>query len=196
MRRSAAYAFIGLAALTACSKSPAPPLAASAASAPAAAPSAKLPSPAALFARPQRKPGLWQVSITTSSGMGMTLGGDVCVGPDTDKSSSFADSPMSSKACSGSQFHPTAGGIEFDSTCKVQDRTVVSHGVATGDFSSSYAVDVTTHMDPPIPGMHGDSKTHMEAHWLGACKPGQVPGHMTMKMPGHMSMKMGAPPPG
>ena len=184
MRRSAVYAMFGLAALAACSKSPPAAPAASAESAPAAALAAKLPSPAALFAKPQRKPGLWQVSMSMSSGRGMHFGGEICVDAETDKASSFADSPVSSKSCSGGQFRPTAGGVEFDSTCKLEDRTVTSHGMATGDFSSSYTVDVTSHMDPPLPGMNGDSKTHMEAHWLGPCKPGQVPGHMTMKMGG------------
>ena len=184
MRRSATIVLSGLAALAACSKSqPAAPGAPAGGSTAAVAPAAPAkPSVAALFSKPQRKPGLWSISISTSTGPGLKLGGEVCVDAETEKSASFNTSPTGSKACAQNSFSPAPGGVAFDTTCKFDNRTIVSHGVATGDFSSNYTVDVSTHMDPPLPGGQGDSKSHIEAHWLGPCKPGQTPGHMTMKM--------------
>jgi len=64
-------------------------------------------------------------------------------------------------------------------------RTINSRGVATGDFSSAYAVDVTTTMDPPLPGNLTSTRSRIESHWIGPCKPGQAPGQMTgMKLAG------------
>ncbi|MEI9963802.1 MAG: DUF3617 family protein [Caulobacteraceae bacterium] len=131
-----------------------------------------------------RKPGLWKMTIATDSGPGLKLQGEVCLDAQTDKSSSLVVSQGANKDCGQPKFQPSPGGVSFDTTCKFGGRTVKTHGVATGDFSSAYHLDIASTMDPPLPGGAGNVQTHIDAQWAGACRPGQTPGKMNMKVSG------------
>ncbi len=172
MRAPVTCLVCSLAVLAACSKPPARQEAAPAAKAPA--------GPAFPFGRPHPKLGLWRMSFSTDSGPGISIAGDMCIDAKTE-SSAFEASPRSrGRNCSEPTFSPNpGGGVTFDGACKINGRTITSHGVASGDFSSAYVVDVTTHMDPPLPGGVGGGHSRIEAHWVGPCLPDQRPGQMT-----------------
>jgi hypothetical protein len=172
MRAAGVVIVCGLALLTACSKKPAEP---------AGGPAANASGGAVLpFTRPHPKLGLWQMNISTDTGPGVQVAGEICIDASTETSAFQASPRARSNNCSEPRFAPNpGGGVAFDASCKVNDRTISSHGVATGDFSSAYAVDVATSMDPPLPGGVGSGHSKIEAHWVGPCKPGQRPGQMT-----------------
>jgi hypothetical protein len=172
MRTTGVFFVCGLALLAACSKSP---------SGQASAPGASAPVAAALpFSRPHPRVGLWQMNISTDAGPGVQVTGDICIDASTEASAFQASPRARSSNCSEPHFSPNpGGGVAFDATCKVNERTISSRGVATGDFSSAYVVDVTTRMDPPLPGGVSEGHSRIEAHWAGPCKPGQRPGQMT-----------------
>jgi hypothetical protein len=134
----------------------------------------------ALFTQPHPKVGLWRMAISSDAGPGVSITGDICIDSKTE-SSAFEANPRSRHGdCSEPRFSANpGGGVVFDSACKFNGRTVTSHGVATGDFSSNYAVDVTTAMDPPLPNGMGGGHSRIEARWTGPCKPGQKAGQMT-----------------
>ena len=180
MRRVATLLVSGLTLVAACSKPPSAGQTAATAAKPAA------PAAPALFSKPHPKAGLWQTSMSTSAGPGMRMSGEICLDAQTEQTA-FAAAPQSSASrdCTPPTFSPgPGGGMEFDAVCRTKGRTVTTHGVATGDFSSAYTLDLTTRMDPPPPGMDGGAKIQIQARWLGPCKPGQKPGHASMRMTG------------
>lgn len=180
MRATAICLVCSVALLAACSKKPAEQASATAS---AAAPAA----PVLPFTRPHPKAGLWRMAMATDSGPGIKFGADMCLDAATEGSAFAANPRARSSNCDPPKFSANpGGGVVFDEVCKVNQRTITSHGVATGDFSSAYAVDVTTTMDPPLPGGAGGGHTHIESHWVGPCPAGQKPGQMT-------GLKFGAP---
>jgi hypothetical protein len=171
-----AFLLIGsIAALAACSK-PAPKT-------PEAPPSHK--SVAAFLGRPHPKPGLWRTSIDADAGPGVRMTGELCLDESTEDAA-FSGAPRWSKGdCQKVAFSPgPGGGVAFTTTCLAKGRTVTSQGVATGDFNSSYAMDVTTKVDPPIHGALGQMHTRIQATWTGPCRTGQRPGQLSMKFSG------------
>jgi hypothetical protein len=74
------------------------------------------------------------------------------------------------------------GGYSFSSTCPVPGGgTMVTHGQASGDFSSGYHVhvenDVTGAAYGPLNGHH---VTEMDGKWLGPCPAGMNGGDMEL----------------
>lgn len=185
MRAAILCLSLSMALLAGCSKGPgAPPRPNGPPPGPAPAPKAAAPGAAAFFnGRPQRKPGLWRMTVATDSGPGLKLAGEICLDAATDRTSSFTAARGAMKDCGRPTFRPSLGGISFDSTCKFGSRTVTTHGVASGDFNKAYTLETTTRTDPPLPG-GGEVKTRIAAQWLGPCLPGQVPGKMSMKVTG------------
>jgi hypothetical protein len=165
----------GVVALTACSR-PAPKN-------PEGPPSHR--SVAAVFGRPHPKPGLWRTSIDADAGPGVRMTGELCLDEHTEDAA-FSSSPRWAKGdCEKVSFTPAPdGGIAFSTTCMAKGRTVTTQGVATGDFSSSYAMDVTTKVDPPIHGALGQMRTKIQATWIGPCRTDQRPGQLSMKFSG------------
>jgi hypothetical protein len=65
--------------------------------------------------------------------------------------------------------------------------TTTTRGVFTGQFDSSYKGDIKSTYEPPLHGMK-ESASMIEAKWVGACKPGQKPGDISM--PGMPNINM------
>jgi hypothetical protein len=182
MRRTTTLTLVSaLALLAACSK---PATSTSAPGGEAAAP--KPANPVAVFTRPHPKAGLWQMTMSTDAGPGVKMSGEICLDEKTENAAFEAGPKAKSSNCQEPRFSANpGGGMVFETVCKVGERSITSKGVATGDFSSSYAVDVTAIMDPPLPGNMGTTHTRMESHYIGPCKEGQTPGRMLgMKLAG------------
>ena len=123
------------------------------------------------------------MTISTDSGPGLRLAGEICLDAATDKST-FTVARGAAKDCGQPTFKPSLGGVAFDATCKFGGRTMTTHGVASGDFNNAYTLQTVTHTDPPLPGAGAEVKTTISAQWLGPCRPGQTPGKMSMKVTG------------
>ena len=136
------------------------------------------------FVRPRPKAGLWKTSLATDAGPGVRMSGELCLDEATEDQA-FNASRSGKAHCGKTSFAPDpSGGVSFKTTCTVKGRTIVSQGVATGDFSSSYAIDATTRMDPPIPGAPAEVHTRIQATYAGPCRPGQKPGQASLKFSG------------
>ena len=138
-----------------------------------------------MFSRPHPRAGLWRASIDADAGPGVRMTGEICLDPQTEDAA-FNGSPRWAKGdCERTSFSPAPeGGIAFSTTCTAKGRTITSQGVATGDFSSNYAIDVTTRVDPPLHGALGQMRTKINATWVGPCRDGQRPGQLSMKFSG------------
>jgi hypothetical protein len=127
---------------------------------------------------PARKPGWWELDMTTQMSSGaqpvrQTV--HLCTNPAVDK----VQTPVGvrvEKRCQPLQVSRTSGGWSFTQTCVMGRRTTTSQGQVRGDFNSRYHVDMTMRMTPaPIP-QAAEVRTTMDAKWLGACPAGKKPG--------------------
>jgi hypothetical protein len=137
-----------------------------------------------LTSRPHPKAGLWRTSMSTNAGPGITMTGELCVDSSTEDSAFSANGRSISKDCEPTQFAPSDGGFAFTAVCHAKGRTITTKGLATGDFRTSYALDVSTQIDPSPAGLPPEMHTKMQATWLGPCKPGQKPGQASMRFGG------------
>lgn len=133
---------------------------------------------------PQRKPGLWELTMNFE---GRHLPAQVikqCTDAASDKlmNSNFGGSAMAK--CSKRDISRAGSAMIVDSVCQVGGATTTTHAVITGSFDSAYTVDVTStrHGGPRVPGMPpgGVSRMKIAAKWLGPCRAGQRPGDMIM----------------
>ena len=137
---------------------------------------------------PNRKPGLWEVTINRSGGHIPSQTVQHCTDASTDKDMSGTFAPMTKDMCSKQDMQKTATGMTIDSTCNIGGMTSVSHMEVTGDFNSAYTVKMTSQNSGGPAGMPHETATTMEAKWLGACKADQKPGDMIM--PGGIKMNI------
>jgi hypothetical protein len=144
-------------------------------------------TPALALDLPARKPGLWEMKMTS---VGRSLPPQTireCLDAATDKlmNSNFSGGAVGT-TCSKQDMSRNGASIIVDSVCNVSGATVTSHAVVTGSFDSAYTVDVNSTRvgGPPLPGgvANGTHASHMmiAANWLGPCEPGQRPGDMIM----------------
>ena len=136
---------------------------------------------------PNRKPGLWEISIDHGGRIpAQTI--QHCTDATTEKDMSATFSPMAKESCTKQDMQKTATGMVIDSTCTFGGMTSVSHAEITGDFNSAYTVKMTSQNAGGPAAMPRESTTLINAKWLGACKADQKPGDMVM--PGGMKMNI------
>src|SRR5262245_31160462 len=126
--------------------------------------------PAAAVDLPARKPGLWEIKMT-SEGHGMPPStSEHCVDAETDKLMNSIGGSMRQDVCSKSDMQKVGNTIVVDSVCKMGQMTITSHSVVSGDFNSAYTVKISSKREggPTIPGMPaGDtSNITMDAKWM------------------------------
>ena len=147
-----------------------------------------LPALASAEAPAQRKAGLWEIKMGSPSARGgAPMAMQYCVGPKDDALMQQHGPGARPQNCTNNQ-RRDGSKIIGESVCRHGGTTTTTRVVMTGDFSSSYHGDVTTTFDPPRRDSR-ETRSTIDARWLGACKPGQKPGDVIMPgMPGGMNM--------
>ena len=127
---------------------------------------------------PRRKPGLWEISMSSPQMPGPMVSRQ-CVDAKTDDFSS-RPSRGEPENCSRKSVRREGGSVIVESVCQVEGSTATTRGVFTGDFASSYKGDMTTRYSPPL---HGSAETKMafQARYAGPCGPGQKPGEVSLQ---------------
>jgi uncharacterized protein DUF3617 len=151
---------------------------------------------------PERKAGLWEVTMTFEGRHIPPQAMRQCVDPATDKLMNSNFGGAAHEACSKQDMQKSGTSITVDSVCTFGEATTTSHAVVTGSFDSAYTVDVTSIRQggPPMPGTPPGTPMHMviAAKWLGACAADQKPGDIIMSNGMKMNVldmpKPGAPP--
>ena len=116
---------------------------------------------------PHLKGGLWQMALNNGAGRPATS---------TSCLSGKTSAMKMPKECAQFTIKRTfLGAIVMDMSCATPDYTMVMHMEGTGDFQRSMASDTTMTMTmkgQPAPRV---TKTHVDAHYIGPCSPGQKP---------------------
>ena len=135
---------------------------------------------------PTRKAGLWELTMTMTTGRTMTM--SQCTDPSIDKDMIANANPSKQQACTRSELQKTATGYASDANCKFGGMSMTSHTEVSGDFNSAYNVTVTSHNSGAPAGMPADNNMTIAAKWVGPCKADQTPGDIVM--PGGMKMNV------
>lgn len=137
---------------------------------------------------PKRKPGLWEIKMTSDAGRG---GGPMvsqhCIDAKTDDLLQQRAQGRGKPACSKNTVRKEGGKTIAESVCKFGDTTATTRTVMSGDFTSNYRGEIYSTYSPPMMGMK-EARSVIEAKWLGACKPGQKPGDVIMPGAGNFNM--------
>jgi hypothetical protein len=139
--------------------------------------SANAAAAAASFDAPKRKSGLWEIKAANSGGPGgQTM--QQCIDEKTDD---LTKNDMAGKdqSCSKTESRKEGERIVSESVCKIMNSTVKSRAVFTGRLDSAYKAEIKSTYEPPLNGMK-ESATTIEGKWLGACKPGQKAGDVSV----------------
>lgn len=140
---------------------------------------------------PQRKPGLWEMTMTLKGQPGAMPGSQQCVDARTD--ADLQRKGMSGdgrERCTMKTMKRTADGFEMHSECTGPEgrSTVVARG--SGDFQTRYQVATQVVFDPPRHGMK-QAEMNIAARHAGACPAGMKPGDVRVA---GMSMPAGGAP--
>ena len=90
--------------------------------------------------------------------------------------------------CPDQQISRDGDAYVIDSTCQMGPMSSKSHVVISGDFQSSYTVDITMETTGGAGPMAGTNTMKQEASWAGADCGDLTPGEI--KMPGGMKMNV------
>lgn len=140
---------------------------------------------AASFDAPKRKSGLWEIKMSNAAAKGTTM--QQCIDQSTDDL--MKNNPVGTEkpSCSKNEMRREGDKIVTESVCKFSGSTATTRAVFTGHFDAAYKADIKSTYEPPLHGMK-ESTSVIEAKWLGACKPGQKAGDISM--PGMPNINM------
>ena len=140
---------------------------------------------AASFDAPKRKSGLWEIKMSNAAAKGTTM--QQCIDQSTDDLMKNNMAGMEKPSCSKNELRREGDKIVTESVCKFSGSTATTRAVFTGHFDAAYKADIKSTYEPPLHGMK-ESTSVLDAKWLGACKPGQKAGDISM--PGMPNINM------
>lgn len=144
-----------------------------------AAAAALLPSLASAQGMPMRRDGLWETTMKMSAPVPMTMTSRQCTDAAEEKAGAAFRNNGPQQAgvdCKAGPGGPVPGGWRYSMTCKMQNMTMTTNGMARGDFKTGYHMESTTRMTPaPMPQMATTTMV-MDARWIGPCPADMKPG--------------------
>jgi len=135
--------------------------------------------PAAAQDFPQLKPGLWEMSTSSSRRAGEGMRTTLCLDQSIQQDMIRMSSGMMAGMCSKSEFKGSGNKFTGDAVCNLGGSTMKSHSVMTLTGNTQYRTEAHATFDPPMAGQ-AVTDTVIEGRHVGACKPGQQPGDMTL----------------
>ncbi len=137
------------------------------------APTATGETPVAATAAPAAAPagpsgpiaGRWEVSVSAA---GMTVAPtEICYERQITMEEAQKMQQQAGITCSEETY--AADGKSGHSVCTMSDMKITSDYNVTGDFSSAYTMEMTSSIDPAMPGMPNPSTTTIAMKRLGDC---------------------------
>ena len=130
---------------------------------------------------PKRKPGQWQITLTSDDTAIPPRVEDICLDESTDALMYKFALGASEKMCTKNEWKDLGGGrFSVDVTCNMGTTRMTSHGETVFTGSTAYREDVKTHYEPPLHGRSDATSLH-EARWTGACAADMKPGDIVMR---------------
>jgi len=128
---------------------------------------------------PQRRAGMWIMTMELSARPGQTVTSEQCVDGKTDARMQSHGLQMNEQGNCRISRRKNGESYQMDSECRQGSTVVKSHSVIDGDFSSAYRMKTDVTYSPALMG-----KTHAQmrvsARYAGACKAGMQPGDIFM----------------
>ena len=133
------------------------------------------------FDFPKRKPGEWQVTISTPGSRLPPRVQSICLDAATDALLYQAGLTADQKLCTDNRWsHSGAGDIVGDLTCRLGKTNTRIHVEITLKDDTAYREDIHTQYDPPLFGKT-ESEQVQDAKWVGACPADMKAGDIVTK---------------
>ncbi len=129
---------------------------------------------------PKLKPGLWEMTTTnTRSKDRPPLKSSLCTDASLQQELIRMSTGMMQGMCSKFDTKYVGNTFTGEAICNLGSSTMRSRSVMTLTGDTAYRTESHATFDPPMGGI-SQSDTVIEGRNIGACKPGQQPGDMTM----------------
>lgn len=143
---------------------------------------------------PQRKPGQWQITVTSDNPKILPRVENLCTDAATDAALYKFALGASDTLCSKHEVKSVGGGrYTVDATCALGKTQFTLHGETTFAGNTAYREEVKTHYDPPLHG-RSDTVTVRDAKYTGACagdmRPGDIVEQPSPSMPTGMRLNV------
>jgi len=151
---------------------------------------------------PKLKPGLWQIERTQTdppAPKGLNTRTEFCTDEALQKEMINMGQGIMKGMCTKHEFKITGSRGAGESVCDMGGTKMTSRSTMVINGDTGYRTEVKTTFDPPMNGM-AQNTSIIDAKYVGACKPGQKPGDMTLPNGQTMNMRDvlgrqgGAPP--
>jgi len=129
---------------------------------------------------PKLKPGLWEMSTTTTrQDGGATKTISMCLDSSVQQEMFRVSTGMMAGMCSKHDLKVSANRVTSVASCEMAGSRIDARSVMTLTGDTAYRTETHATFDPPFMGAK-ESTTRLEGRHIGACKPGQKPGDMIM----------------
>jgi hypothetical protein len=140
-----------------------------------------VPATAATFDVPARKAGQWKIEIIPDTkGAAPAMTTQICLDAESDKALMANGMAMAGGECQILSNTKSGDQTIIDSACTMGAMKTKSHIVMSGDFQSSYSVEITSDIESGPPKLPKHSVMTQNATYLGPCTNGMQPGDMLM----------------
>jgi hypothetical protein len=129
---------------------------------------------------PVLKSGLWEVSHSSSQQRDRKNVTTMCLDESVQAQMRDFGLGAAKEMCSQSNRNVEGNKMTISATCKLGPTTMKTMSVTTFSGNTSYHMDSSATSDPPMDSMK-DMKMSVDGKWVGACKPGQQPGDVTLE---------------
>ena len=126
---------------------------------------------------PKRKPGLWEMTITSAEGQRAATTNKVCIDAATDLELMRFGLGMTEQLCSKRDLSVSGSTATIDTVCKIGTSQQTSHSTIRYTGNSAYRTEIKAKYDPPFLGK-SETTTIQEAKWTGPCPADMKPGDL------------------
>jgi Protein of unknown function (DUF3617) len=127
---------------------------------------------------PKLKPGLWEVNMTTGKREAPRLT-TMCLDDSVQREMYAMSTGMMAGMCSKHEIKVAGNKVTTIANCDLGITKMQSQAMMTLSGNTSYHTEARAKFDPPLNGSK-ESTSIIDGKHVGACKPGQQPGDMTL----------------
>ena len=129
---------------------------------------------------PVLKSGLWEVARSSTQQPERKSVTTMCLDESVQAQMREFGMGATKEMCSQSDRSFAGNKMTMTATCKLGQTTMKTSSVMTFNGNTSYHMEGTATYDPPMATMK-EMNTSVDARWVGACRPGQQPGDVTLE---------------
>jgi hypothetical protein len=141
---------------------------------------------------PKRKPGLWDMTVSTGMAGVPPQASKMCIDAALDAALYNYSIGATKQACSKNQIKSDGKSVTSDAVCSVGGSQMTSHSTTNFTGDTAFHTEIKAHYEPPMLGL-ADIAMTQDGKWAGPCpadmKPGEVVGPGGQKM--NMKQMMG-----